>query len=82
MAKKQWKIGEWAIGGIIAVEIKNQYVTIKCLDWDTKEEVRICHFSEDDKEEMQSNLWDMTSSYYTDQIMKWIKENTPKTEMA
>lgn len=80
MVSKTFKIGESCEGGRLKVEINKGYVKISCLDWNTKKEVRVCHFSEDDKRSMEENLWDMTTSYYTDKVMGWIKEQTPKPE--
>jgi hypothetical protein len=79
MAKKTWKIGEYTIGGIISVEIKNKNVHIQCLDWNTKESVRSCWFLYDQTSEMDENLHDMTSSYYAGQIMEWIRSQIPQT---
>lgn len=78
MAKKQWKIGEYCEGGILSVEIKGKNVVISCLDWNTKKPVRICNFLDYEINDMNNNLNDMTSSYYADKVLTWIKENIPK----
>jgi hypothetical protein len=39
MAKKQFKIGECAVGGIIAVECTNGKVSVDALDYYTKKKV-------------------------------------------
>ena len=78
MAKsKQFKIGECAVGGIIAVEIfsRNETVSIKALDWNTKKEVRGQVFSNEDTTAMDWFLFDLTTSYYTGKVMDWIKAN-------
>lgn len=80
--KKQFKIGEYAEGGIIAVEIAKSRVKIACLDWNTKKEVRVCNFREEDTSSMQENLWDMTTSYYTDKVMEYIRANVKNTKPA
>ena len=40
MAKKQFKIGEYAVGGIIEITIIQNLVTIKALDYYTKESLQ------------------------------------------
>ena len=82
MAKKQFKIGEYAIGGRVQVEIKKTYLIIKCLDWDTKEEVRINHVSIDNYHELQNILNDITSSYYADKITEWVESKVSRKEMS
>ena len=86
MATKTFKIGEYAVGGIIKVSVNNGLVTIQALDWNTKEIVEQEHF----KASIQ-NLGkmlrflesDLTSYYYADQIMPWIREqmNVPKNHI-
>ena len=73
---KTFKIGESCEGGILKVDISKGQIIITCMDWFTKKEIRKCYFREDDKQDMERHLWDMTTSYYTDQVMKYIKENT------
>lgn len=75
MAKKQFKIGECAIGGIIAVETfpKNETVSIKALDWNSKKEVKGQVFSHEDTSKMDWFLFDLTTSYYSGKVMDWIK---------
>jgi hypothetical protein len=77
MAKKQFKIGENAVGGIIAVETfpKNETVSIKALDWNSKREVKGQTFSNEDTSKMDWFLFDLTTSYYTSKVMDWIKAN-------
>jgi hypothetical protein len=77
MAKKQFKIGEYAVGGIISVETnpKNETVSIKALHYDTKKEVRGQIFSNEDTSSMDYFLFNLTSSYYTGKVMNWIKAN-------
>jgi hypothetical protein len=72
---KQFKIGEYAIGGIIAVETTNTKVVIQALDWNTKKEVRGETFdigNQDCESDIQSYLEELTSSYYAGKIMDYI----------
>jgi len=90
MAKKTWKIGEYCKGGIITVETKGNKVAIIGKEWDfskgsnkgsdqsgAKEWTR-CEF--DVKEtpgayrHASNFLHDLTTSYYADEIIKWVEE--------
>ena len=71
---KQFKIGEYAIGGIIKVEIVNDYVFIDALDYNTKKSVLhdkyIYRLS--DKWDVDNKLHDLTSAYYSGKIIDYI----------
>jgi len=91
MATKTWKLGEWAKGGVITVETKGNKITVIGKEWDyskgsnkssdqsgAKEFTRI-EVNADNREadrELTMFLHDLTTSYYTDEIMKWIESNT------
>jgi hypothetical protein len=78
--RKRFKIGESAIGGIIEITLNKtttiSTITIEALDWSTKE--TLSHFS---IPESSSNLYHairaelnrLTSIYYTDKCIDWIK---------
>jgi major membrane immunogen (membrane-anchored lipoprotein) len=85
---KTFKIGEYAKGGVITVEIKGKIVTVIGKDWDmskgtmkssdqsnAKEFTRIAcdHTLNHSYREVLDFLCDLTTSYYADQIMKWIE---------
>jgi len=91
MASKTFKIGEYAKGGIITIETKGNKVAIIGKDWDfskgsnrgsdqsgakewTRLEVDAEEFDAD--RQMTMFLHDLTTSYYTDEIMKWIESKT------
>lgn len=74
---KDFKIGEYAIGGIIRVTINEEDVTIVPLDWDSKKPVRAEETS-DDESYLWNVLFDLTSSYYAEQIMEYIKSEMQK----
>jgi len=78
MAKKQFKIGEYAVGGIIAVEIVNDSVGIKAQDWNSKKVVFENYFSTNDNRGMDNFLNDLTSSYYASKVLDWIKTQIKK----
>jgi hypothetical protein len=88
MATKTFKIGEYCRGGIITVETKGNKVSIIGKDWDfsqgskrgsnqknAKEWTRLEVNAEerDADRQMSRFLLDLTSSYYTDQVMVWIE---------
>lgn len=74
---KTFKIGEYAIGGIIQVDIRKNEIEIKALDWNTKEIVSMNTFSM-----LRPGNWtwsvaeyleDLSTYYYAEKIMKYIK---------
>jgi hypothetical protein len=71
---KQFKIGEYAVGGIIKVEIINDHVNIDALDYYSKKSVLF-----DKKKIRLSDRWgvdvylnNLTTSYYSDKILEFI----------
>lgn len=90
MATKTFKIGEYCKGGIITVETnkKKNTITIIGKDWDyskgknfnfdTAQEFTRQTFIPDGygvRSEMEMFLNDLTTSYYTDQILEWIESD-------
>ncbi len=88
MTTKTFKIGEYAKGGIITVEIRGKIITVIGKDWDfstgsrkSSDQSNAKEFTRGTVEATDSNverkltefLHDLTTSYYTDQIMKWIE---------
>lgn len=74
---KQFKIGEYAIGGIIDVTIKDNEITIQCLDYNTKEKVCGMLFDAngvDSDYAISETLHEYTSSYYAEKVFDWIKQ--------
>ena len=78
MATKSFKIGEYAVGGIIRVEITGKVIQIKALDYNTKEEVQTGTTDTTDlnaERKVDNFLNELTSYYYAEKVMKWIKEH-------
>lgn len=78
MATKTFKIGEYAIGGIIQVRTTSDTINIDALDWNSKEKImgrefRVNMF--DVEYEIFKYLNELTSSYYADKVTDFIKEN-------
>jgi hypothetical protein len=70
---KSFKIGEYAVGGIIKVTDKNGYITIDALDYNTKAKVKGRTFEPDaNGMEVIEFLHELTSSYHVDKILEWL----------
>jgi hypothetical protein len=87
---KQFKIGEYAIGGIIKVDITKEesdrsLIEVKALDWNTKR-ILMADWAETDHvkwyNQILNTLNEMTSSYHADRVMSYIKEQVNKLECA
>lgn len=78
MATKSFKIGEYAIGGIIKVDISNTTISIKALDYNTKVIVMESFFPNYDNPywEMLEFLNELTSSYHADKVLEYITQNS------
>lgn len=71
---KQFKIGEYAVGGIIKVDIIGDNIWIDALDYDTKRPVPFVRegFKLRDRMNVDELLHKLTSSYYADKILNYI----------
>lgn len=89
---KTFKIGEYCKGGVITAEATNTQVTIIAKEWDTsagygkgsnqsnaKEFDRCTVNIEDSNAHRQISefLNDLTTSYYSEQVMDWLEANSP-----
>lgn len=94
MATKTWKIGEYAKGGIITVEIKGNKIAVIGKDWDTSKGYNrgsnqssakeFDRFEIDAKERESHNklymyLSDLTTHYYASNILEWIETKVDLT---
>lgn len=84
---KTFKIGEYAKGGIITVEIKDKQIDVIGKEWDfskgsrkssdqsgAKEFDRKTFNADNDiRRELADYLCDLTTSYYADEVTKWIE---------
>ena len=79
MAKKTWKIGEYARGGIIQAEVSDNSdkVHLRCKDYFTKE--LIFEFTSNDSCDLIEELLDWTSHYYMCEIMDWVTDHQVDT---
>jgi len=75
---KTFKIGEYAIGGIIQVQLKGKVIIIKAIDYFTKKEIScgsLFRFDKNAQRKIDDHLNELTTSYYADKILNWIKSN-------
>ncbi len=74
---KQFKIGEYAVGGIIKINTENKNnlhtITIAALDWYSKQELFSATFGINSEREIDNYLNQLTTSYYSDKIIDYIK---------
>ena len=91
MASKTFKIGESCKGGVITANVTKTKVAIIGKEWDTsagysrgssqtnaKEFTRL-EVSTDDRDaerKLDFFLCDLTTSYYADQVMDYVRKNT------
>lgn len=95
MATKTWKLGEVCKGGVITVETKGNNVAIIGKDWDTSEgynrgssqknakewtRLEVNAEERDADRQMMMFLEDLTTYYWADQIIEWIKGKTDLTK--
>ena len=89
--KKTFKIGEYAKGGVITAEVTKKKIIVIGKDWDFSkgsnkgsdqsnaeefDRVEVSVLDEDRNRKVEDFLLDLTTSYYTDNIMDWIKDKT------
>ena len=87
-ATKTWKLGEVAQVGVITVEIKGNVITIIGKEWDfstgsrrssnqsnAKEFTRgsVLSNERDTERKLYMFLSDLSTSYWADEIIKWVK---------
>lgn len=85
---KTWKIGEYCVGGIISVEITGKVIKVINKDWDASSGYSkrssqknaqvlstgtIDATQTDARWQLFNYLSDLSTSYYADEIIKWIE---------
>jgi len=88
MATKTFKIGEYCRGGVITIETTKTQVKVICKEWDTSKgyskgsdqsnakewnRLEVNLSSSDAESKVNWFLFDLTTSYYTDVILDWIR---------
>ena len=88
MATKTWKLGELSKGGVITVEVTAKKVSVIAKEWDyskgyskgsdqskAKEwnRLEVSTTDSDARSKIDWFLFDLTTSYYADEVMKWIE---------
>jgi len=87
MTTKTFKIGEYAKGGVITVEIKGKIITVIGKEWDMStgtlkssdqnnaKEFTRCKVKSTDSDayfKLYDFLINLTTHYYTEQVIEWI----------
>ena len=78
-ATKSFKIGEYAVGGIIQVQLTGKTVIIKALDYNDKSLVEAGSTTTDTQgfeNQIDEYLNKLTSHYYAEKIKTWITEKS------
>jgi hypothetical protein len=76
MASKTFKIGEYAVGGIIRVNTNGETVEIRAMDWNTNDilsKYEINLKREGARQDIVNVLEELTTHYYADNIIKWLQ---------
>jgi hypothetical protein len=88
MATKTFKIGEYCKGGVITVETTTKKVAVIAKEWDTSKgfskgsdqskakewnRLEVSTTDSDARSKIDWFLFDLTTSYYADEVMKWIE---------
>ena len=76
MATKQFKIGEYVVGGIIQVTTSKEEVEIKFNDYFTKETILSNKFNlnlDSVERDIMNFIEDNGTHYYADKVLTWIK---------
>jgi hypothetical protein len=81
MKRKDFKIGECAIGGIIRISINDLSIVIQAVDYFSKNLILNNEFlnKEDSYWKMKDFVSEITTSYYTDKVMEYIVQNSNVT---
>ena len=88
---KQWKIGEYAIGGIIKAEVIREnpnsiLIQLQALEYNNPTRVVMADWAETDHvkwyNSILNTLNEMTSSYHADQIMEWITAEVKRIQLT
>ena len=76
---KTFKIGEYAVGGKIKVSIPKTLTNIKIdiidSNYGTNKLVNQYIYYSFDRIRIERDLWQITTTYYTDMITSWINKN-------
>ena len=88
MATKTWKLGEYCKGGVITIETTAKKVVVIAKEWDfskggnknsdqsaAKEwnRLEVSTTDSDARTKIDWFLFDLTTSYYADEVMNWIE---------
>jgi len=82
MAKKTFKPGEYAHGGLITVEATNTKIKIQFLDYQTKQPIGIERTFSVVGSRVDINMFvaDNATSYYGDTVCEWLDTKVPDSK--
>lgn len=95
MATKTFKLGEVCKGGVITVTVSKNTVLIQAKEWDFSQgsskgsnqsnakewnRLEVSTSDRDAESKLDWFLSDLTSMYYTEKVMDWIKSKTKITD--
>jgi hypothetical protein len=84
-ATKQFKIGEYVVGGIIRVNITGKVLEIKFQDYFSKEDVvtgSILTDHHDSYRQIKDFLETHGTPYYADKVIRWIESKVDLTKQG
>ena len=88
MAKKTWKLGEVCKGGVVTIETTKSKVTVIGKEWDYSQgsnrgsnqsnakefdRLTVSVTDEDARRKVNNFLNELTTSYYSDELIKWVE---------
>ena len=84
MPKKTFKIGEESYYGKWQLEVKDEIVIVKGIDWDTGKVCREDVFSmrEVNNFDLEHHLIEMSTFYHGQKMMDWVKEHIKVQERS
>jgi hypothetical protein len=74
--RKTFKIGEYAVGGKVYVQINGKVIQIQFRDWNTDEVIHkgsVLSSQDSSERQIRNFLEDYTTPYYADKVLEWIK---------
>ena len=83
-ATKQFKIGEYVVGGIIRANVTGKVIEVKFQDYYSKEDIYTGSVMADEKDaerKLYMFLSEHGTSYYADEVIKWIKSKVELKSM-
>lgn len=80
MPQKTFNIGECSYYGRWKIEIKGDSIIVTGIDWDSRKVMQTDTFTlaSVNNYELENHLTDISTVYYAEQMMKWVKKQLEK----